>query len=59
MTNIDRHRLRNALPQNPTFRRSACDTSPLDVGRTASESLTQLTWAARVISAMLGWSTTQ
>jgi hypothetical protein len=28
MTNIDPHRLRNALPQNPSFRRSACDTSP-------------------------------
>jgi hypothetical protein len=31
MTNIEWHRLRNALSQNPTFRRSACDTSPLGV----------------------------
>jgi hypothetical protein len=28
MTNISRHRLRNALSQNRLFRRYACDTSP-------------------------------
>jgi hypothetical protein len=28
MTNISRHRLRNALSQNHSIRRSACDTSP-------------------------------
>src|ERR1700709_70483 len=28
MTNIGRHRLRNALSHNHSIRRSACDTSP-------------------------------
>jgi hypothetical protein len=29
MTNISRHRLRNALEQNHSIRRSGCDTAPL------------------------------
>ncbi|MFD3665835.1 hypothetical protein ACFWVF_35390 [Streptomyces sp. NPDC058659] len=34
MTNIDLHRLRNALSQNRTFRRSGCDTAPLRIALT-------------------------